>query len=112
MKPVFVLGLFVVLLAGCGAGPGETVRPEAGRVTTVPVERVGRHDLTRELDVAAEFRPFQEVEVHAKVAGYLKSIAVDVGDHVAAGGAGVCGGVGACDGDGAANGVGRGAVAE
>lgn len=85
MKPVFVLGLFVVLLAGCGAGPGETVRPEAGRVTTVPVERVGRHDLTRELDVAAEFRPFQEVEVHAKVAGYLKSIAVDVGDHVAAG---------------------------
>ena len=85
MKPVFVLGLFVVLLAGCGAGPGETVRPEAGRVTTVPVERVGRHDLTRELGVAAEFRPFQEVEVHAKVAGYLKSIAVDVGDHVAAG---------------------------
>ena len=85
MKPAFVLGLFAVMLAGCGAGPGETVRPEAGRVTTVPVERVGRHDLTRELDVAAEFRPFQEVEVHAKVAGYLKSIAVDVGDHVAAG---------------------------
>lgn len=73
------------MLAGCGAEPGETARPEAGRVTTVPVERVGRHDLTRELDVAAEFRPFQEVEVHAKVAGYLKSIAVDVGDHVAAG---------------------------
>jgi RND family efflux transporter MFP subunit len=85
MKPVFVLGLFVAMLAGCGAEPGETARPEAGRVTTVPVERVGRHDLTRELDVAAEFRPFQEVEVHAKVAGYLKSIAVDVGDHVAAG---------------------------
>jgi len=85
MKPVFALGLFVVMLAGCGAEPWETARPEAGRVTTVPVERVGRHDLTRELDVAAEFRPFQEVEVHAKVAGYLKSIAVDVGDHVAAG---------------------------
>ena len=71
MKPAFVLGLFAVMLAGCGAGPGETVRPEAGRVTTVPVERVGRHDLTRELEVAAEFRPFQEVELHAKVAGYL-----------------------------------------
>lgn len=85
MKPVFVLGLLVVVLAGCGSDHGGTVRAEAERVTTVPVERVGRHDLTRELDVAAEFRPFQEVEVHAKVAGYLKSIAVDVGDHVAAG---------------------------
>lgn len=84
MKPAFVLGLFAVMLAGCGADPGAA-RAEPGRVTTVPVERVGRHDLTRELDVAAEFRPFQEVEVHAKVAGYLKSITVDVGDHVAAG---------------------------
>lgn len=85
MKPVFVLGLLVVVLAGCGSDHGGTVRAEAERVTTVPVERVGRHDLTRELDVAAEFRPFQEVEVHAKVAGYLKSIGVDVGDHVVAG---------------------------
>ncbi len=85
MKPVFVLGLFVVMLAGCGAEHAGAVRAETDRVMTVPVERVGRHDLTRELDVAAEFRPFQEVEVHAKVAGYLKSIAVDVGDHVAAG---------------------------
>lgn len=85
MKPVFVLGLLVVVLGGCGADHGGAVREEAERVTTVPVERVGRHDLTRELDVAAEFRPFQEVEVHAKVAGYLKSIAVDVGDHVVAG---------------------------
>ncbi len=73
------------MLAGCGAEHAGAVRAETDRVMTVPVERVGRHDLTRELDVAAEFRPFQEVEVHAKVAGYLKSIAVDVGDHVAAG---------------------------
>lgn len=51
----------------------------------VSVARVERHDLTRELEVAAEFRPYQEVEVHAKVAGYLKTISVDVGDRVAAG---------------------------
>src|SRR4029077_19158247 len=29
-----------------------------------------------------EFRPFQDVDVHAKVAGYIKVIYVDVGDHV------------------------------
>jgi len=37
------------------------------------------------LSVAAEFRPFQEVDLHAKVAGYVKSINVDVGDRVQAG---------------------------
>ena len=37
------------------------------------------------LTLAAEFRPFQEIDVHAKVAGYVKSINVDVGDRVSAG---------------------------
>jgi RND family efflux transporter MFP subunit len=34
------------------------------------------------LTVSAEFRPYQEIDVHAKVAGYVKAIAVDVGDRV------------------------------
>ena len=33
----------------------------------------------------AAFRPFQEIEVHSKVAGYVKEIYVDVGDRVRAG---------------------------
>lgn len=32
--------------------------------------------------MAAEFRPYQEVSVHAKVAGYVREIYVDVGDRV------------------------------
>ena len=36
-------------------------------------------------NLAAEFRAYQEVDVHAKVAGYLKSITVDMGDRVQAG---------------------------
>ncbi len=43
-----------------------------------PHERI----LSQKLTLAAEFRPMQEVELHAKVAGYLKSISVDVGDYV------------------------------
>jgi len=35
--------------------------------------------------VAGEFLPFQEVEIHAKVAGYIRKIHVDIGDHVHAG---------------------------
>ncbi len=42
-------------------------------------------DLTRTLTLTAEFRPFEEVDVHAKVAGYVKAINVDVGTRVTKG---------------------------
>ena len=32
--------------------------------------------------LTGEFRPYQVIELHAKVAGYLKQITVDVGDRV------------------------------
>ncbi len=72
-------------LAGCGMRGEPTPRTEAEKILTVPVVKVTRHDLSRDLEVTAEFRPFQEVELHAKVAGYLKTITVDAGDRVAAG---------------------------
>jgi RND family efflux transporter MFP subunit len=52
---------------------------------TVAVARVERADLVETLTLAAEFRPFQEIDVHAKIAGYLKAIYVDVGDRVKTG---------------------------
>jgi RND family efflux transporter MFP subunit len=71
------------LTVGCTRTPStvanasqtETARP-------VAVERVTRQDLTRSIELAAEFRPYQQIDVHAKIAGYLKVIYVDVGDHV------------------------------
>jgi RND family efflux transporter MFP subunit len=39
-------------------------------------------DLSRKVVLTAEFIPFQEVDVMAKVSGYIKEIRVDVGDHV------------------------------
>jgi len=48
----------------------------------VAVAKVARADLSQGLRIAAEFRPFQEIDVHAKVAGYVKHIDVDVGDRV------------------------------
>src|SRR5215467_5022428 len=47
-----------------------------------PVAKVATADLSRQVALTAEFRPFQEIDVHAKVAGYLKKIYVDVGDRV------------------------------
>lgn len=46
------------------------------------VIRARRSDLDSTLAIAGEFKPFQEVDVHAKVAGYIHAIYVDVGDHV------------------------------
>jgi len=43
---------------------------------------VKREPLANTLSVAGEFLPYQEVEIHAKVAGYIKTISVDIGDHV------------------------------
>jgi RND family efflux transporter MFP subunit len=37
------------------------------------------------ITLSGEFRPFQEVDVHAKVAGYIRRIYVDIGDHVKTG---------------------------
>jgi len=49
------------------------------------VARAERHGVGNTLTIAGEFKPFQDVDVHAKVAGYIKVIHVDVGDHVRAG---------------------------
>jgi RND family efflux transporter MFP subunit len=76
--------LMIVGLAGaaasCSAGTGTAAKADTSRA--VSVDRVTRQDLSRTLELAAEFRPYQEIDLHAKVAGYLKDIYVDVGDHV------------------------------
>jgi len=82
-----VVGLYGIALAAAALGcskPLAESRAAAG-VPTVAVARVARGTVTQSLSIAGEFRPFQEIDVHAKVAGYVKSIGVDVGDHVAQG---------------------------
>lgn len=46
------------------------------------VARVERRTIADTLKISGEFKPFQDVDVHAKVAGYIKTIFVDVGTHV------------------------------
>jgi RND family efflux transporter MFP subunit len=80
----------VVLLGGVGLCACTAVacsRPQAEARTAaeppaVAVARVTRGDLSHVLTVAAEFHPNQEIDVHAKIAGFVKSIGVDVGDRV------------------------------
>jgi len=61
--------------------PSHPVSTTGGE-TTAAVVRAERRNLGNTLTLSGEFKPFQDVDVHAKVAGYIRVINVDVGDHV------------------------------
>jgi len=60
----------------------DAEQPVTGEAPAAAVARVERGAIENTLTIAGEFKPFQDVDVHAKVAGYIKKIYVDVGDHV------------------------------
>jgi len=76
--------ILMICFAGCG-GTNKADDPANAPPATVAVAPVQRGSIAHTLDIAAEFRPFQEVDLHAKEAGYVKEIYVDVGAHVRAG---------------------------
>jgi RND family efflux transporter MFP subunit len=79
------LSVAVLVLAAASCARKTEAGTDAASATeapTVAVARVTTGDLANNLVLTAEFRPFQEVEVMAKVAGYIKQIRVDAGDRV------------------------------
>lgn len=54
----------------------------AAGLPVVAVAKVEHKDLAQTLTISAEFHPYQQAALHSKIAGYLQSIAVDIGDHV------------------------------
>lgn len=67
-----------VALTDNAAAPAPTAR-------AVSVYTVRRRDLSRDLKLSGEFRPYQVARVYAKIAGFLKTISVDYGSRVSAG---------------------------
>src|SRR5271166_5031224 len=65
-------------------GSTSAVEPRAGAdsVPYAAVAPVKRQTLSTELSIAGQFIPYQNVELHAKVAGYIRNINVDIGDRV------------------------------
>ena len=92
----FKSGLFgtltVALIIGIGvlwaahrARAQAAVSADLNAAPTAGVAKVTREDLFKQVTMAAEFRPYQEVELHAKVSGYVSKMNVDFGDQVKAG---------------------------
>jgi len=59
--------------------------PAAASVRVAAVAIAREEPIVDTVTLSGEFRPFQVVDVHAKVAGYIRKIYVDVGDKVKAG---------------------------
>ena len=88
-----LLGAVVVCFAVLGIVIAGRVHADApgsrtAHLANVPraaVAVVKRGEISNTISIAGEFLPYQEVELHAKVTGYIRKINIDIGDHVRAG---------------------------
>jgi RND family efflux transporter MFP subunit len=84
-----VVALFLIVAgvvarrARAGSANTESVaNAEVVRAPYAAVAPVKRETIATSLSIAGQFIPYQNVELHAKVAGYIRKISVDIGDHV------------------------------
>jgi len=81
--PFLFAGFFLLSGFLCGCGSASAPRADsAANATTVAVVKVARHNLSDRLEIASEFLPYQEIDVYAKVSGYVQKLYVDWGTHV------------------------------
>jgi RND family efflux transporter MFP subunit len=77
-----VVGM-ALMLSACQKTSASVDRPDAGDVVPiVPVAKAARTLMSNDMVLTGEFEPFQQVDVLAKVAGYVRKISVDIGDRV------------------------------
>ena len=91
-KHVVLVIAGVLVCLGIGGLITHHVRAKEPAARDTPANRMPaavavaqRRSLSNSFSAAGEFRPYQEVELHAKVAGYIRKISVDIGDRVKAG---------------------------
>jgi len=82
-----LIGALLVLGVGYGVrqlffGAKPEQSASAGESKVVPVVKTSREDLQTEVTLQAEFLPYQDIMVHAKVSGFVSLIRVDIGDRV------------------------------
>jgi RND family efflux transporter MFP subunit len=85
MTAVAACGVVVTIALAVVGRKESASAKDAVSVRSAAVAVATRAPLINILTLSGEFVPFQVVDVHAKVAGYIRSISVDVGDHVRAG---------------------------
>jgi RND family efflux transporter MFP subunit len=82
IAPMLLLALG---LSSCGGTHENKVEANAEQAVTVGVTPVVKKTLSRRVTLSSELVPFQEIDVYAKVSGYVRKLDVDYGTHVKAG---------------------------
>ncbi|HEY1804524.1 MAG TPA: efflux RND transporter periplasmic adaptor subunit, partial [Terracidiphilus sp.] len=68
-------------ISSCRSG-GADHEASAATIPSARVATAQRGDISHVLTLAGQFQPYQMVDVHPKVSGYMKHINVDIGDIV------------------------------
>jgi RND family efflux transporter MFP subunit len=66
---------------GCGRSRSGDASPPQN-TPRVAVVRALRRDLTNTVEIASELQPYQEIDVYAKVSGYVQTLNINWGTHV------------------------------
>jgi RND family efflux transporter MFP subunit len=74
--------LFLASGAAAGCGSSNKSATDTAMAPVAPVVTAHRENLSSQLNIAAEFQPYQEVNMYAKVSGYIQKLYVDWGAHV------------------------------
>ena len=75
----------IATISACWLSACKHTAPPVAEAPIVPVAAVAPATLQNNVVLSAEFEPFQDVDVMAKVAGYVREIRVDIGSHVKTG---------------------------
>ena len=83
-NPVHSIRIAIAIsISLCAAGCGQDRKSDAASAAPVAaVVKVQRKNLASTLEISSEFQPFQEIDVFAKVSGYIQKLYIDYGTHV------------------------------
>ena len=83
-SPILVAGMIFPALAAIVACDFKSQHPgaNAAETSTAKVATAMRGDIAHTLSLAGQFQPYQVVDVHPKVTGFMVKINVDIGDRV------------------------------
>ncbi len=80
-QPIWIA--MAICISLCAAGCGDSRKSEAANAAPVAaVVKVQRKNIASTLEISSEFLPFQEIDVFAKVSGYVQKLYIDYGTHV------------------------------
>ncbi|MGN6541488.1 MAG: efflux RND transporter periplasmic adaptor subunit [Ginsengibacter sp.] len=89
MKKTFLhTGIYLIIaafLVSCGENKKQTIPTKTNTIDTLDAFVVTQQPVNKIASLPSQLAPFEKAELFAKIPGYVKTMKVDIGDHVKAG---------------------------